>query len=302
MIYVRRFIKAAVFVLVMTVMLSTGVLPKAAAAEVTSAAGIVSTASGSLNIRSEANTSGAIITKLSTGTYVTLISKTGNWWRVEYAPSSYGYASADYIKYIYNTYPVRTLSSSGSIAVRSGPDNTYASIGSIPGGETVLVLNQTGSWLRVLYNGTQTGYVALQDVSSIMAWPVPASHKINQYFGTHKGIDIAPAIRGVTGDSVIATQQGKVVFAGWLNGYGYVVYINSVFNGQPIQTRYGHLNSVPVVKSGDSVGIGQLIGVMGNTGTSTGVHLHFEVRVRNSNADCIANTDSTPVNPLDYAT
>lgn len=299
MIYVKKCRKAAAFILTAVILLTISFTPKAAAAGVTSAAGLVTTSSGSLNVRSAASTSNTIITKLPSGTYVTLISKTGNWWRVEYAPSSYGYVSADYIKYVYGTYAVAP-SSSGTITVRTGPADTNAVKDSVPAGRIVLVLSQSGSWLKILYNGTQTGYVRAQDVTSLMAWPVPASHKINQYFGTHQGIDIGSSVHGVPGDPVIAAQQGKVVYAGWLNGYGYVVYINSVYNGQPIQTRYGHLSNTPLVSAGSTVGVGQKIGTMGNTGTSTGVHLHFEVRIRNSNADCIANVDSTPVNPLNY--
>lgn len=300
MIHIKKFKKAAALILISTVLLGAGLIPNAAAADITSAAGVVTTTSGALNVRSEASTSATVLTKLPAGTYVTLIAKTGNWWRIEYAPSSYGYASADYIKYTYGSYPVSASSTSGSMTVRSGPADSYAATGAIPGGRTILVLSQSGSWLRVLYNGAQNGYVSAQEVRSLMAWPVPVSHKINQYFGTHKGIDIGAAVRGVTGDAVIAAQQGKVVYAGWLNGYGYVVYINSIYNGQLIQTRYGHLNSAPLVAAGSTVGIGQKIGVMGNTGTSSGVHLHFEVRIRNSSADCIANADTTPVNPLDY--
>ncbi len=90
------------------------------------------------------------------------------------------------------------------------------------------------------------------------------------------------------------------MYAGWLNGYGYVVYLNSFYQGTPIQTRYAHLRSVPDVSAGSTVSKGQIIGSMGNTGTSSGVHLHFEVRLRSSFADCIANADSTPVNPLHY--
>jgi murein DD-endopeptidase MepM/ murein hydrolase activator NlpD len=296
----RKLKKAAALILVGAVLLSAALMTNASAADATSAAGIVTTSSGSLNVRSEASSGGAVIAKLPSGTYVTLISKSGSWWRVEYAPFVYGYMSADYIKPVSGTYALEASTAAGNLNVRSGLGTSFALIGSVPSGRYVLVLSETGGWYRILYNGTQTGYVSGQFLKSPMTWPVPASRKINQYFGTHKGIDIGASVRGVPGDAVIAAQQGKVIYAGWLNGYGYVVYINSVYNSQPIQTRYGHLNGAPLVAAGDTVGIGQKIGVMGSSGTSTGVHLHFEVRLRHSAADSIANADSTPVNPLDY--
>ncbi|SHH52178.1 SH3 domain-containing protein [Sporobacter termitidis DSM 10068] len=301
MVHVKKLRKAAAFLLIAVTLVLAGFMPKAAAAGVTSAAGLVSTSSGALNVRSSAGTSGAILTKLYAGTYVTLITKTGSWWYVEYAPSAYGYVSADYIKYVYGTYAVQVAASSGNLNVRSGAGTSYGVIGTIPSGRTVLVLSESGGWDRVLYNGTATGYVSTSYLKSLMAWPAPASHKINQYFSSaHNGVDIGSSVHGVAGDSVTAAMAGKVVYAGTLDGYGYVVYINSYYNGQPIQTRYAHLMSAPLVSAGAYVGVGQRIGYMGNTGESTGAHLHFEVRLRNSSADCIANADSTPVNPLNY--
>lgn len=285
---------------ILIALISAGFTPKAAAAEITSAAGLVSTSSGLLNVRSQDSADGYILTQLPSGTYVTLIAKSGDWWRVEYAPSSYGYASATYIRYVYNTYAVGAASATGSVPVRSGAGVSFSQTGTIPNGQTILTLGQSDGWFKVLYNGTRTGYIRIQETVSLMAWPVPASHKINQYFGEHEGVDIGSSVHGVSGDTVIAAQSGKVVYAGWLNGYGYVVYINSVHNGLPIQTRYGHLAAVPSVSVGQAVGPGQKIGVMGSTGTSSGVHLHFEVRLRTSYSDCIANADSKPVNPLNY--
>lgn len=300
MIHVKKFRLAAAFILIAVTLIFSGLTTRAAAADINSAAGIVTVSYGSLNVRSDASSAGAILTKLPKGTYVTLLRKTGNWWCVEYAPSCYGYVSADYIKYMYGTYAVMVSPSVSALNVRSGPGTSYPIRGVVPGGRTVLVLSENGAWDRILCNGSQTGYVSASYLKSMMAWPVPASHKINQYFGTHRGIDIGASVHGVPGDAVIAAQQGKVVYAGWLNGYGYVVYINSVYNGQPVQTRYGHLSGTPLVSAGQTVGIGQRIGYMGRTGTSSGVHLHFEVRIRNSFADAIANADSTAVNPLNY--
>ncbi len=97
----------------------------------------------------------------------------------------------------------------------------------------------------------------------------------------HKGIDWATP----TGTAVMASSAGTVVKAGWGSGYGYVVYINHA-DGR--QTRYGHLSKV-LVSTGQTVSQGQKIALSGNTGVSTGPHVHFEILINGSQ-----------VNPLNY--
>ncbi|SMC71926.1 SH3 domain-containing protein [Papillibacter cinnamivorans] len=299
----RRMIKilsgtilAAAFIL-----LFPGVLPEAQAAYSTSAAGIVTVSSGSLNVRASASSSGTRLTSLSKGTYVTLISKSGSWWKVEYASGSYGYVSAGYITVTESSASAVTA---GSLNVRTGAGTSYSVKGTLSYGKTVLVLSASGNWSKILYNGSQVGYVSSTYLKTLMTWPVPVSGSINQSFvsGSHLGIDIAPASQGMAGDSVIAAYSGTVVYSGYLNGYGYVVYVNSYCNGKYIQTRYAHLKSASSLSYGDTVATSQYIGAMGSTGTSSGVHLHFEVRIRASSGDCISNSESTAVNPLGYVT
>lgn len=71
---------------------------KSSAATLNSQAGVVSVTSGRLNVRSSASTSGTVVASLSKDSLVTLISKSGDWWRVEYADNVYGYCHANYIK------------------------------------------------------------------------------------------------------------------------------------------------------------------------------------------------------------
>lgn len=97
----------------------------------------------------------------------------------------------------------------------------------------------------------------------------------------HEGIDIGMP----TGTPVKAADGGKVTFAGWRGAYGYLVIIN---HGANMETYYAH-NSKLLVKKGDKVFKGQTIAHSGNTGRSTGPHLHFEVR-----------KNGTPVNPTKY--
>jgi uncharacterized protein YgiM (DUF1202 family) len=134
MILLRKLKKAAAIVFIASMLLCVGLVPNAAAAEVTSAAGTVTTTWGALNVRTEPNVSSSIITKLPSGTYVTLVSKAGSWWCVEYAPLSYGYVSADYIKYVDGAYALVTSTSSGNLNVRSGPGTSYGIIVPFPAG------------------------------------------------------------------------------------------------------------------------------------------------------------------------
>lgn len=93
----------------------------------------------------------------------------------------------------------------------------------------------------------------------------------------HKGVDWAIA----TGSAVYASCGGTVAKAGWGSGYGYVVYINHE-DGK--QTRYGHLSKV-LVSAGQHVKQGDKIALSGNTGVSTGPHLHFEILVNGKQVD-----------------
>ncbi len=103
-------------------------------------------------------------------------------------------------------------------------------------------------------------------------WPT-VGHTIsgNDYWSGHLAIDIGLVI----GEPVFASDSGVVVFTGWATGgYGYVVVID---HGTGYQTLYAHLSGV-TSGCGQSVVQGQTIGLGGNTGNSTGAHLHFEVR------------------------
>lgn len=91
----------------------------------------------------------------------------------------------------------------------------------------------------------------------------------------HWGIDIA----GNTGEAVYATDAGVIVYSGWNNyGYGNMIMVD---HGHNFQSLYAHLSGISV-QCGQSVGQGDLIGAIGNTGRSTGSHLHFEIRSASS--------------------
>ncbi|MFY9203617.1 MAG: M23 family metallopeptidase, partial [Limnochordia bacterium] len=115
-------------------------------------------------------------------------------------------------------------------------------------------------------------------------WPVRG--RISSNFGMrwgrmHNGLDVAV----VTGTPVRAAADGRVTFSGSMGDYGLLVIID---HGNSVETRYAH-NSRLVASVGQQVKRGDIIAYSGNTGNSTGPHLHFEIRYRN-----------TPVDPVKY--
>jgi murein DD-endopeptidase MepM/ murein hydrolase activator NlpD len=86
----------------------------------------------------------------------------------------------------------------------------------------------------------------------------------------HSGVDLAAP----TGSPVVTPADGIVSFANWRGGYGLLV---TVEHGGGLQTRFGHLSRV-MVAPGQRVTRGQLLGLVGSTGRSTGAHLHYEMR------------------------
>lgn len=137
----------------------------AKAADGSSAAGQVTVSSGWLNVRSGPSTTSKTVSRLSQNSYVTLISRTGDWWKVEYAKGSFGYCHADYLREVTGS-PVSVRVSSGALNVRSGPGTSHSKTGSLFKGETVIQLSASNGWSRILYHGTKTGYVSAQYLSS----------------------------------------------------------------------------------------------------------------------------------------
>lgn len=97
-------------------------------------------------------------------------------------------------------------------------------------------------------------------------------HPVTGEWTSHSGWDLC-SIKG-TNSPIYATAKGTVIHASEYGGYGNCVIID---NGKDIVTLYGHLNSI-LVSQGTKIKAGQLIGLEGSTGVSTGSHLHFEVR------------------------
>jgi murein DD-endopeptidase MepM/ murein hydrolase activator NlpD len=126
--------------------------------------------------------------------------------------------------------------------------------------------------------------------SGVLAWPLRG--RMTSRFGYrrhpiwggrhfHTGIDMA----GKFGTAVKAADSGEVIFAGWWDGYGKAIVID---HGRKTTTVYAHLSRI-YKRVGAVVAKGQVVGLTGNTGYSTGPHLHFEVR-----------KNGKPVNPMKF--
>lgn len=97
----------------------------------------------------------------------------------------------------------------------------------------------------------------------------------------HTGLDYdAP-----TGTKIKSTQKGTVSFVGWLDGFGNTIKIkHGTLNGKSMESQYSHLSKFLVTK-GQQVNIGEIVGLSGSTGYSTGPHLHFEIHENGKNVD-----------------
>ncbi len=134
----------------------------------------------------------------------------------------------------------------------------------------------------------------LNDIVAAMPLDIPmaADYRTTSGFGTrvdpfrgtlsmHAGVDLS----GPSGTKVLASNDGRIDFAGWKTAYGNVIDVKHEFG---FTTRYGHLRQI-LVRPGQLVKKGQVIGIQGSTGRSTGEHLHYEVQYMGK-----------PINPANF--
>lgn len=129
------------------------------AANINSKAGLVTTSSSSLNIRSSPNTYSSVVGKLEKGAYVTLVEKNGQWWKVEYQNGMYGYCSATYITEKTSS-AAKVSITSGYLNIRAGAGTWYGSIGRLYNNAVVIILSENNGWSKILFNGTKIGYAS----------------------------------------------------------------------------------------------------------------------------------------------
>lgn len=132
---------------------------------------------------------------------------------------------------------------------------------------TAAAQSETAPASATATGSTTSGAIGSKPTPS--GWPVTGRITQEPHTG-HMAFDIAVPV----GTQIKSTMDGKVVHAGWNNqGYGNLVIVE---NG-PYRTYYAHLSSIPV-SVGDQIAAGTVIGLSGNTGHSTGPHLHYEIR------------------------
>jgi murein DD-endopeptidase MepM/ murein hydrolase activator NlpD len=187
--------------------------------------------------------------------------------------------------------------------LRAGPGRAYARLGYLDAGHRLRLVARHGVWVEVDGSTSGVGWVradliGLTDVAlnalaetndfppppPVWIWPTrgeitsPFGWRSSPYRSFHDGLDIANA----AWTKIFAARAGRVSEAGWCSGFGYCVKID---HGDGVMTIYGHMIKKPPVRVGDVVDAGDLIGYMGSTydssggGYSTGVHLHFTVKV-----------------------
>lgn len=133
-----------------------------------------------------------------------------------------------------------------------------------------------------------TKEMLIEETSNAMIWPLPDSTKIVNPYGErkhpllnvtkkHTGIDII----GKVGSSIVAAEDGKVIYSDFDEAYGKTVIID---HGKGIASLYAHCSEL-LVEKGKEVKAGKAIAKVGNTGLSTGPHLHFEVRKDGKDVD-----------------
>ena len=145
-----------------------------------------------------------------------------------------------------------------------------------------------GLTLGLTRNVTTADWIRANSAPSI--WPIEGpvtaafGERIDPFNGEgafHSGVDIGSPI----GQPIIAPADGTILFADFMGGYGRAIVVD---HGHGITTRYGHLKSFAVF-AGERVHRGDTIGYVGDSGRSTGPHLHYEVRI-----------NDIPVNPHKY--
>ncbi|MGD1855585.1 MAG: M23 family metallopeptidase [Leptolyngbyaceae cyanobacterium] len=179
-----------------------------------------------------------------------------------------------------------------AIAATPGQSGRVAAFSNLPG---VQAVGLTTAASRDFYNQAAQAVVQLQQGQKFvfpLSMPAPLTSlfgwRMHPIFGVrrfHSGTDVGAPL----GTPVVATQSGQVVTSDYAGGYGLMVILHH--NDGTLESRYAHLSRL-LVQVGEWVEQGEVIGLVGSTGNSTGPHLHFELRQLTDSGWTVLNPDS----------
>jgi murein DD-endopeptidase MepM/ murein hydrolase activator NlpD len=154
----------------------------------------------------------------------------------------------------------------------------YQSVRYVDAGGRVDYYTPSGDRMRKMFIRTPVDFTAISSHFSSSRM-----HPILHYSRAHKGVDYSAP----SGTPIRAAADGRVVFRDWYSGYGnFIVLEHTASTGRRYETAYGHLSAFASrVQVGETLRQGQLLGYVGMTGTATGPHLHYEVRINGQQVD-----------------
>ena len=160
-------------------------------------------------------------------------------------------------------------------SIRSDRDSTLAEIDALEQQSAALEAR-----IREAQQRASVPAVVAPSGSGVLGWPVsgPGDERLRSPLGADAR---GNRHRGRRRHARRAAAAGTVIYAGWMGGYGNLVAVD---HGNGLSTAYAH-NSSLAVSVGQSVAAGEIVSYSGNTGNSTGPHVHFEVRVNGSAVD-----------------
>ncbi len=244
------------------------------------------------NLRSGPSTAFDKVVKLNHNDVVKLLSRHGNWFSVATADGTQGWIEQSLL----TLAPGAAELIADAISIPTTAPQPMATKAPIPANvaDTPTTVATTAPTARPKPAPTPEPAPQIVRAARVATWVWPTSGDITSPFGYrdfevggssfHNGIDISNS----RWTPIVAARSGTVIEAGWCSGYGYCVIMD---NGGGYTTEYGHMASSPVVYAGQELRAGQSIGYMGSTydaaggGYSTGVHLHFTIKINGRAVD-----------------
>lgn len=272
----------------------TTTVKKSTSTSVEKTNGTVTVTGSYTNLRKGAGFGYAIIRKINKGTTGGILQKDGSWYKIKLKDLKVGWVNKQYVKVSGYKEPNKTPSDTkkiivdvSSVNVRSKPSTSGKLVATIRQNEVYQYSQIKDGWYEIVTPSGANGFVCGDYVAKFKSyalkggdkyiWPTQTAKRITTYFGTHNGrthygLDIAAP----GGAQIIAVADGKVVKKSYTpNGFGNLIIIEQ---NDGIRAYYAHMQKESFLKVGDKVKAGDIIGIVGTTGKSTGNHLHLEFR------------------------